>query len=362
MGETMTDARREGPVAWDADSPAALFVAGAAWWQFHQNDSTMFPSERREAEDEAVRRGLATFAAGRESVAVGPSDLHERAAGMLDAWACVQEGDDREEVLRVAAELRAVRGKSAQCHRLHGPGPCDVCEPEAARGGEAPVCHQIVHEIACYDMTRGCVPVLRCGVPEVYGLPAGPPQAAADGLCCERRAGCCTGCRRCHVHCTCKEHSHDTTLTIAVAAPERPIPAVGEHRCCIICSRLEPWGVFDTATGAVVCVRCRDGARRQAAGVDVAGDEATVRLREDLAEAAMAVCDWAKAMPSGWSIPDKFMAALQHAVQACRDHFAPARQWGEVAVCHRKPHEHAGTDCYDPYCPVVRPEPHGGGE
>jgi hypothetical protein len=45
-----------------------------------------------------------------------------------------------------------------------------------------------------------------------------------------------------------------------------------------------------------------------------------------------------------------------------RGDFAPARQRGEVAVCHRKPHEHAGTDCYDPYCPVVRPEPQGGGE
>ena len=32
------------------------FAEGAAWWQFHHNGSTMFGSERDEAEIEAVKR------------------------------------------------------------------------------------------------------------------------------------------------------------------------------------------------------------------------------------------------------------------------------------------------------------------
>jgi hypothetical protein len=32
------------------------FVDGAKWWQFHHNGSTMFGSERDEAEAEAIRR------------------------------------------------------------------------------------------------------------------------------------------------------------------------------------------------------------------------------------------------------------------------------------------------------------------
>lgn len=34
----------------------SAFVDGAKWWQFHHNGSTMFGSERDEAEAEAVRR------------------------------------------------------------------------------------------------------------------------------------------------------------------------------------------------------------------------------------------------------------------------------------------------------------------
>lgn len=41
---------------WPVDSKQRAFVDGAAWWQFHQNGSTMFASERDEAEQEAIRR------------------------------------------------------------------------------------------------------------------------------------------------------------------------------------------------------------------------------------------------------------------------------------------------------------------
>lgn len=41
---------------WPADCLQRAFVEGAAWWQFHHNGSTMFSSERHEAEAEAVRK------------------------------------------------------------------------------------------------------------------------------------------------------------------------------------------------------------------------------------------------------------------------------------------------------------------
>jgi len=41
---------------WPESSRQRAFVAGAAWWQFAKNGSTMFGSERAQAEDEAVRR------------------------------------------------------------------------------------------------------------------------------------------------------------------------------------------------------------------------------------------------------------------------------------------------------------------
>lgn len=42
--------------SWPKDCIQRAFVAGASWWQYHQNGSTMFGSERDEAENEAVRR------------------------------------------------------------------------------------------------------------------------------------------------------------------------------------------------------------------------------------------------------------------------------------------------------------------
>lgn len=41
---------------WPADYIGRSFVDGASWWQFHHNGSTMFVSEREEAEAEAERR------------------------------------------------------------------------------------------------------------------------------------------------------------------------------------------------------------------------------------------------------------------------------------------------------------------
>lgn len=48
-----------GPIpqgTWQDDCVQRAFVAGAEWWQFHANGSTMFGSERDEAEQEAVKR------------------------------------------------------------------------------------------------------------------------------------------------------------------------------------------------------------------------------------------------------------------------------------------------------------------
>lgn len=41
---------------WPQECPQRAFVEGAQWWQFHHNGSTMFGSERDEAETEAVKR------------------------------------------------------------------------------------------------------------------------------------------------------------------------------------------------------------------------------------------------------------------------------------------------------------------
>lgn len=42
--------------------------------------------------------------------------------------------------------------------------------------------------------------------------------------------------------------------------PHEP-PPVGEVRLCLVCAYEKPWGVFDTKSGAAVCVDCRDKAR-----------------------------------------------------------------------------------------------------
>jgi hypothetical protein len=47
----------------------------------------------------------------------------------------------------VAAPPAVAPRQSADCYRLHGPGPCDVCEPEATRGGEAGADEAFRHHI-----------------------------------------------------------------------------------------------------------------------------------------------------------------------------------------------------------------------
>lgn len=46
--------RKEG--TWPQECVQRAFVEGMAWWQFHHNGSTAFPSEIDEAEAEAIRR------------------------------------------------------------------------------------------------------------------------------------------------------------------------------------------------------------------------------------------------------------------------------------------------------------------
>ncbi len=38
-------------------------------------------------------------------------------------------------------------------------------------------------------------------------------------------------------------------------------PPVGAIRHCIVCARYGPWGIWDSKTGATVCVSCREAAR-----------------------------------------------------------------------------------------------------
>jgi hypothetical protein len=47
---------REKPGYWPQECVQRAFVEGAQWWQYAGHSSTMFPSERDEAEKEAVRR------------------------------------------------------------------------------------------------------------------------------------------------------------------------------------------------------------------------------------------------------------------------------------------------------------------
>lgn len=49
------DAKKKEGV-WPDQCLQRAFIEGAAWWQFHNGGSTMFPSEREEAEAEALRR------------------------------------------------------------------------------------------------------------------------------------------------------------------------------------------------------------------------------------------------------------------------------------------------------------------
>ncbi len=41
---------------WPEHCEQRAFVAGAAWWQFQKHGSTMYSSERDEAEQEAIKR------------------------------------------------------------------------------------------------------------------------------------------------------------------------------------------------------------------------------------------------------------------------------------------------------------------
>ena len=63
------------PGCWPADCPQRAFAEGAAWWQYHAHNATMFPSEHDEAEIEAVRRyGVPLKGTGG---IIGESDLTE---------------------------------------------------------------------------------------------------------------------------------------------------------------------------------------------------------------------------------------------------------------------------------------------
>ena len=52
--DTSTFKSKEG--TWPEKCLQRAFVEGAKWWQDFNNGSTMFPSEREEAEAEAVKR------------------------------------------------------------------------------------------------------------------------------------------------------------------------------------------------------------------------------------------------------------------------------------------------------------------
>jgi hypothetical protein len=43
---------------------------------------------------------------------------------------------------------------------------------------------------------------------------------------------------------------------------QRALPTPGAPLRCLICAYEKPWGVFDSKTGAAVCMDCRDKARR----------------------------------------------------------------------------------------------------
>lgn len=42
---------------------------------------------------------------------------------------------------------------------------------------------------------------------------------------------------------------------------EYPLPESGALLLCLICAHEKAWGIFDTKTGAAVCIDCRDKAR-----------------------------------------------------------------------------------------------------
>lgn len=55
-------------------------------------------------------------------------------------------------------------------------------------------------------------------------------------------------------------NERELTLSERIREP-RPCPLAGEVRLCILCAYEKPWGVFDSKTGAAVCVECRDKVR-----------------------------------------------------------------------------------------------------
>lgn len=44
-------------------------------------------------------------------------------------------------------------------------------------------------------------------------------------------------------------------------SPGRLTPVPGEARLCMICATKSPWGIWDSNSGASVCIACRDKAR-----------------------------------------------------------------------------------------------------
>jgi hypothetical protein len=70
------------------------------------------------------------------------------------------------------------------------------------------------------------------------------------------------------------------------ACHERPLaaPKAGLELPCMLCSRERPWGTFDSGSGAIVCVDCRDGAAalRRMRGATPSADRAVTGLRETI--------------------------------------------------------------------------------
>jgi hypothetical protein len=84
---------------WPKDSVQRAFVEGAKWWQFHHARSTMFGSERDEAEAEAVKRY------GELEVAGIPTLPREGKAQDDDRWAIETAKNEDGAIIGAAGNL-----------------------------------------------------------------------------------------------------------------------------------------------------------------------------------------------------------------------------------------------------------------
>lgn len=48
------------------------------------------------------------------------------------------------------------------------------------------------------------------------------------------------------------------TAVRELAKMQIPAPATGTSLLCLLCATYQPWAIFDSSTGAAVCVSCRD--------------------------------------------------------------------------------------------------------